>query len=154
MIKFLSATPFPQCHFRYFPKVFYPIPWLDSLQFPIFIEKLQFSHQLHQHQKNKKDKKTNYDKVAFHYPPVPGALFTVSLKSIAQYPGSTVSNSPYSLRNRNFRVASTTTQKRQKLQLMIKLLSTNPLSPTLFLMFIQRLSPNPLSWQSPTSHIH
>ena len=53
-------------------------------------------------------------------------------------PGSTVSNSPYPLRNCNFHATSTTTKiktKKQKLKLMISLLSTTPLSPTLFPLF-------------------
>ena len=44
--------------------------------------------------------------------------------------------------------------KRQKLHLMIKLPSNDSLLPTLFKMFPQRLIPDPLSFQSPTYHIH
>ena len=75
---------------------FLPIPWLFSLQLPIFIEKSLFSHQLHQHQKTSKRPKKN----------------------------------------------------------IIKLLSTNPLNPTLFPLFPQRLLPDPLARQYPTPNIY
>ena len=97
-------------------------------------------------------KSTNDNEVTFYYPPAPDAFSAVYLKTFDLSPGSTVSNSPYSLINRNFHTTSTTTKN--KLQLMIKLLSTIPLSLNIFPLFPQRLMPDPLDRQSPTPHIH
>ena len=52
-----------QCSHHRYHRRFHPIPLLDSLQLPIFIDTLQFFH-VHQHQKTLK-KNTNDDKVTF-----------------------------------------------------------------------------------------
>ena len=62
-------------------------------------------------QNKKREKIIIDDEVTFHHPPSPDAFTTVSLKDTAQYPVLTVSNFPYSLRNRNFRASSATTKK-------------------------------------------
>ena len=54
------------------------------------------------------------DKVTFYYPPPPETFPTVPPKYYAQYLGLTFSNSPYSLRNRNFCATCTTTKTPQK----------------------------------------
>ena len=80
----------------------------------------------------------NMKKVAQKYTlgttPAPYAPTATTADASSRYPGLVVSNSPYSLRNRNFPTSSIKTKKK-RLKLMINLLSTVPLPPTIFMMF-------------------
>ena len=93
MIKLLSPIPCNRRSLHYFPKGFQPIPWLGSLQLPIFIEETQFSCHLHY-----RPKKCNWWPSYFILPPLPRRFSAVSPKASAWFPGSTFSNSPYSFK--------------------------------------------------------
>ena len=86
--------------------------------------------------------------------PAPEASTDAPTDTYTWSPGFIVSNSPYSLRNSNFPISSISIKKpKLKRQMMIKVLSTIPLHPTLFTLFIQSRNPDHLYLQSPTPHI-
>ena len=60
MIKLLYTNPLPLNIFHCFLKVFLPIPYLTSIQLPIFIEKSHLSCDLH-HRQKKTEKAKNYN---------------------------------------------------------------------------------------------
>ena len=87
---------------------------LDSLQLPIFIEKSQFSHQLHHHQKKYiYPKNKNCDKFTFYYPPAP-EFFTCFPIGFLPMPWFESLQFFIFIENRIFCVTSTTTQKTHK----------------------------------------
>ena len=114
MINLLTIIPLYPNNFQFFHKIFLPIPWINSLQLPIVIDKLQFSYHLHHNKKTGNPKTTIDDKVTFHFPPAPDASLAAPNNSYAWYPVLTVSNSPYSLKNHNQYFKITPDTKKQE----------------------------------------
>ena len=135
----------------FFPE---PLPLLPPLT-PLSPPPPPLSLMLMSHHQGKQHTKpfspVNMNKMAKKYTtdttPVYDSPTASPAEASARSPGLTVSNSPYSLRNCNFSTISISTKKvkREKRQMMINLLSTIPLPPKLFPLFIQRITPNPLA---------
>ena len=118
MIKLLYTTPCPLILSHYPPKGFLSMDCLDSLQLPIFIEKLQFSCNLHHRQKTLENPKiTINDKFTFHYLPAPNYSPADTNYDSAQSTSSTISNYPHSLRNCNqyFKISQQHPKKSEKI---------------------------------------
>ena len=137
MIKLLSATPCPRRFFRCFRKGSAQSPASTFSNSPYSFRNCNSHATSTTTKKTEKPKITIDDKVTFRYPPVPYSSTAAPNYDFSRSPGSSVSNSLYSLRNCNqyFKIASNNKKTEKTRKLMIKLLSTTPLPPKIFKCF-------------------